>query len=414
MKRPLPLLLALTLLLSSNAALASLTIAGRTVLTDEFSFTLGGSVYCLPCPVTDLMNDGWVSSLSEIGGYAPGMGSLYDGLSRDGANIDVQLANYSTGVRAVEELSVKRIEVSASSGVSFALGNGITPGMSVREVLDAIGASIGANEDDYFIAAITLDDNTELLTADDTHFAYSYELSLSDDVLRLSGPSMNIGENSIELHFDGPVVDENSRLERIVLDCTMPTAADLAHTATIDETRPELYGRYSAPASLGGDLHSMTFAIDGVPFGFPAPMSELGALPIDESIIVPGQGEIAIDIADWDVSISVANPLGNGTPVRNGFLQALSIYSGNTNITLPGGLKIGSSEQELLAFMPVLSQAGSDPVTQGDMTVRANRFDGYSSYYLQYGSDFVYAQISIQCIDGVISCIDLLDNTWIY
>lgn len=128
----------------------------------------------------------------------------------------------------------------------------------------------------------------------------------------------------------------------------------------IDDTVPQSVLDYKAPEALSDDLTDMQFALDGNVYALPCPVSVFMdngfELVEDNSQMEYGAGDVGYIEFRYDnqkVRCMVRNYEDYATVAQNCFVVNFksSEYSPTLDVELPGGIKLGTTEAELLAAL---------------------------------------------------------------
>ena len=170
---------------------------------------------------------------------------------------------------------------------------------------------------------------------------------------------------------------------------------------------PESVKNYVAPESLGEDILSMNFELDGHLYTLPCPVSELVAngftvdMENENTVkeVASGWFEWAVlDYNGQEYGLHVHNYSPNATTPDNCFVTRIELSSDMDifEIVLPGNIKKGMPESELLEVLAAY-----------EYEVESSS-SSYKSYRIYGKHDSDYCFIGVE--DGVV-CSVLLKNT---
>ena len=179
-----------------------------------------------------------------------------------------------------------------------------------------------------------------------------------------------------------------------------------------------------APDMTGKDLGSFYYAIDGQEYHFPTSVRDLaaGALPIDPKAelrydILPDaeKGGLFNELANTEYyffqtniymeMVGVTNLTGRRTTVEEGIITTLIDLEGeDVELTLPGGIHIGSPEEDIARAFPEfagMSLDGYAAFRGNELLYACNvRDDGCNGYVLICNDAPYYSALSLICENG--------------
>ncbi|MBE6778421.1 MAG: toll/interleukin-1 receptor domain-containing protein [Ruminococcaceae bacterium] len=137
----------LVVFLGSSSAASSGTMPEGLQLSASLSdhtFRLEGTVYKLPLPYQDLLDQGWAISSDDLNGLTndsplESMEPVMINLERQGKNLQVVLYNESSGQKTVRESTVGAIVATKSENIDFCIAQGISFNATKEELIKAFG-----------------------------------------------------------------------------------------------------------------------------------------------------------------------------------------------------------------------------------------------------------------------------------
>lgn len=287
----------------------------------DCTFKLEGEIYKLPCSLADFTSNGWAISSS---GYSTD--KLINGLSVDafsisknGKKINIGIANRSGNKARLEDCPVISVSATNGYGAEFEIAKGITLSSTLDEIINAFGTPYSRDESTHY--------ETALFASDDE---YSYaEFTVYDED--------NSDETTIELacyRFEDTVTTETN-------------------TAL-----PEYLSQYTTPDTLGNDLYSGNFKLEGDIYSIPAPVKAfldngwaISSAP--KYVVAGGEDKIKISKNGATIEVSVINFGDYQTLPENCVVTNLPVYNyDNAKIELPAGITHGMTEAELDSRVP--------------------------------------------------------------
>ena len=175
------------------------------------------------------------------------------------------------------------------------------------------------------------------------------------------------------------------------------------------------------------DIGAFTYELNGHRYQFPTQVRDLSPedLMLDRSLTLPYDFLSDADMAGekWTELVNtqcyyfenslykemagVTNMNGYPSPITEGILTALMDTQGTyVDITLPGGVKVGSPEQDILKGFPEFSSMSMDGIARfrgNELLYACNiRDDGCSGYALIRNDAPFYSAVTMICENGVI------------
>lgn len=306
----------------STASTEESTPAPITMSDDPYdaTFTLDGDVFKLPCSLDDFTSKGWAISQS---GYSAE--KLINGLSTDsfkvsknGKTVTLDVANRSGNKTPLSECPVIMIAVYADDGASIELAKGITLDSTKAEISAAYGTPYSIESKD----------------------SYDEILYVSDDEYTLIG---------FEVYADTP--------EDNLIELACYRFDDVISTETNKEL-PEYISEYSSPESIGNDLYSGNFSLEGAIYRLPAPVKAFldngwTVYSAPAYVVSGGEEKIVLAKGEATVEVNITNFADYQTTPENCVVINLMVYdTDKANIELPNGITLGMTESELDARVP--------------------------------------------------------------
>ena len=224
------------------------------------------------------------------------------------------------------------------------------------------------------------------------------------------GPDVPETDGQIVQETDGPIIEETDG--RIIEETDAPPM-------------PE-------QIAATGDIGTFQYALNGHTYQFPTRVADLAPedLALNRSLTLPYDFSSDADMAGgrWTETVNtqyyyfenslfkemagVTNMEGYPVPLSDGVVTALIDTQGDyINITLPGDVKVGSAESEILrgfpefATMPMDGTAAfrTDANGHEELLYACNvRDDGCNGYVLIRNDDPFYSAVSMICENGII------------
>lgn len=204
----------------------------------DYTFTLNGVVYQLPCDLSAFTDAGWTISSSGYSNETAIPGADYDSfrMSNNGQDIYLSVYNYSGNTRQLAECPVGAIECSLGDGPDFFIAKGLTPAATVEEITAALGSP-----------------NERYNGSDYTSISYK-------------DPSDEYNGVAFFCYTD----EAHAEYSSITLRHFVKLSSDATETSAV---YPDYLNDYVAPTELGTDLTSGIISIDGDLYRLPAPVS---------------------------------------------------------------------------------------------------------------------------------------------
>lgn len=346
------------------------TVNTPSELSDDlysFQVSVEGTVYQFPMWASDFAALGWTFDGTADGTLASYEYTVAESWVKDDVEVYTTLANMTMNTLAYEDAAVAGIEFSKwnleNCDWEIILPKGIQYGVSTR---DDIIAAYGEPSYEY---------------DGDMYYNMSYEYDTYQEI-------------DLYVYKDTGVLQEIEIRNMIELE---------GGDNSVDPTVPEAVKNYKEPTELGDDLYVYNIEIEGNLYTLPCPVSALleNGFTIKESasemeIGAGSYGWIELVYNNQSYTCYVDNYADYATIAENCFLTSFESdeYYANFDVTIPGDIKRGDTEKELL---DVIKDFNYEEETSGDYT--------YYSIYKpgdEYGSAF-----DIRVKDGVIVGIEV-------
>lgn len=346
------------------------TVNTPSELSDDiysFQVSIDGTVYQFPMWASDFAALGWEFDGTPDGTLASYEYTVAETWVKDGVEVYTNLANLTMNTLAYEDAMVAGIEFDKwnmeDCDWEIILPKGVQYGVSTR---DDIIAAWGDPTSEY---------------DGDMYYNLTYEYDTYQEI-------------DLYVYKESGVLEDIEIRNMIELE---------GGDNTVDPTVPEAVKNYQAPTELGDDLYVYNIEIEGNLYTLPFPVSALldNGFTIKESgsdmeIGAGSYGWVELVYNNQSFSCIVDNYADYATIAENCFVTSFESdeYFSDFDVTIPGGLKRGDSENTLL---DVIKNFNYDVETSGDYT--------YYSIYKpddEYGSSF-----DIRVKEGVIVGIEV-------
>lgn len=302
-------------------------VQAPTDLSDDiysFQISIDGTIYQLPMWYEDFVALGWectedlTTKLSSNQYYPTAV------FTKDGVKFYVGLANLSMNTVTLDKAMVYSIQLQdyylKDSDWEFILPKGITRGISTK---DDIVAAYGEPSDEY--------DATN-------YYKLTYEYDTYQEViLYVSKETNTLYEIEIENMIELEGADNS-----------------------INPEVPELVNNYVAPEALSESLYDFTIDLEGVLYELPCPLSLFldNGFTINEKnsemeVASGDSGWVELKYKNMTYRTLVKNYAEYATIVQNCFVTTIktSEFDPKFDLTIPGNIKRGDSEDDLLAVI---------------------------------------------------------------
>ena len=337
----------------------------------DYTFTLDGIVYQLPCAFSAFTDAGWTISSSGYSTKTTISGEDYDSfrMSNNGHNIYISVYNYSGNTRQLADCPVGGIECKLGDGPDFFIAKGLTPAATVEEITAAFGSP-----------------NERYSGSDYTSISYN-------------DPSNEYNGVAFFCYTDEAYAEYSS----ITLRNFVKLSSDATETSAV---YPDYLNDYVAPTELGTDLTSGIISIDGDLYQLPAPVSAFldngwSFTKLPGYVVAGGYGYVDMERNGLELSVRVMNFSDFQTRPENCAVYSVSFSDYDDQLLqLPLDLTIGST----------LTQV------QSAVTDQFTVYEGYG------GTDFTYSEytserdftlsISVSADTGTVDWIVIQAWTW--
>lgn len=330
----------------------------------DFQISINGEVLQFPMWYEDFAVLGWeyagdpADTLDAMSYYS------YTEFAKEGLELNFVVYNYGINAMPITECLVCGVSMDEWSmdetDAQIVLPGGITYGTSTLADLDA---AYGMPKDSYegtYYTEYTYQDG------DDYYCQIRLEVSAETGVLS----SIDI-QNLIELEG-------------------ISEEANLFH----DEV-PVMVTNYVAPTAMSDNLQDYTVTIGDVLLAVPAPLNVLledGWVIDDETEVIPGRWSeyLYLEKGQQRLSVSVINTHDNAVAVGNTMIYDIEVssYYAPENAVFAAGMKLGISEEDLLAALE-------------GYTYESNDYDTSRVYNLELEGDY-NTSYSIWIREGVV------------
>lgn len=343
------------------------TVSAKDV-GEFYQFRLDGVEYQLPCPLSEFEENGWMFEReADAEKKIPGMTIQSCNLIKEedsSEKISVQILNNS-GNAAYAELCQAagiRVERGSLSALSlFETIDGISLSDSYEEVKNVYGEPKEYWEESG-IAEYSFRESPDEMILEDQ----AYKALENSDVLKIK-----IGE------------DESS-LESI----DMAYYKEAEDMTEISE-RPEYLGVYTRPETLGDEILTFTFELDGVFYQMPAPVSEFSdnGWLCGQSASIPGLNKVITHIQKTEgehLIVTIVNDSENLVATEDAYLSKIKVTredaEDGVSFLLAGGITVDSSMEEVFEKVPAWEDMNpGDEVEKDDIVYLCV---GEGCYYL--------------------------------
>ncbi|MBQ6887241.1 MAG: hypothetical protein IJN54_06995 [Lachnospiraceae bacterium] len=287
----------------------------------SFQVSINGTVYQFPMWYSDFENLGWTYDGDNTQTLTSNQYSLSEVWEKDGFSVYTQLANLSMNTVPYSKCMISEItfddyhledcdwEIILPKGIQYGVSNA-----------DDIKAAYGEPTRDY---------------DGDLYYNMTYEYDIYQEI-------------------DLYVYKETNTLDKIeIRNMIELEGAD----NSVDPTVPDVVKNYQAPSSLGDDYYSHNVELEGNLYTLPCPVSEFIAngFTINESnsdteVGSDSHGWIELRYNNQTLRAMIYNYADYATVTENCFVTEVECndYDAKFALTLPGNIKIGSSEDDVL------------------------------------------------------------------
>ncbi|MCD7745801.1 MAG: hypothetical protein LUI13_11090 [Lachnospiraceae bacterium] len=290
----------------------------------DYQITIAGEVYALPMMYEEFVSYGWSLQDETEDTLEPYSYSFYS-FQKDDMMVTAYVLNLGINTMPIEECIVAGISIDdyywSDLEETVELPCGIVLGEST---LEDIEAAYGTPTDTY--------EGTQ-------YTQYTYEEDYNQEI-------------ELQVFLESGVL-EDIRMENFV----EPEGFDEGEMST--ET-PQSVLAYTKPESLSSDLSAYEIEIDGDCYELPVPVSvlledgwEIDADDSDSVIVAQYFGWVTLRKNNQSFSAIVTNDEDYATTPENCWLEELATggYTLDMDGALPGGVRIGITEEEFLAIL---------------------------------------------------------------
>lgn len=371
------------------------TVETREEVDTIYQFTLDGVLYTLPCDLSVFLENGWnFQDPQYTDEVIPGLTiqpCQFEKEGEDGNSMILNLLNASGNAATAVQCRVTGIEIDGEIGSSvFETANGISLGDQKEEVLQTYGET---GEDG------------------DTQLEYEFGSGLEDTQQPSGFHFFFEGFNTDSLTVE---LDENNTVSSIEMNYYKMFEEDNTEVSA----RPDYLNSYSAPDALGEEIGGFSFELEGNLYTLPAPVSAF----TENGWAFPGTSETVgglnqkftsmqkTDETEKSLSVEIKNDSENLVSLTDSYLSQITIYESNTaqgiEFTLPGGITMQSSEEDLLAAVPQWNDLQDSQILEDGVYYYVGT-SGTTTAYQLWNEDETKG-ISITVEDGKIQWIEII------
>lgn len=345
---------------------SSLTSSGLSDDIYDYQVSIDGVVYQLPMWASDFAALGW----EYQGDYEKSLyydAYEYDYWTKDGMEIWTEITNFSINSTPLKDCLITDIEIdeySLPEGQECEFANGIKLNVSTQEDIIAAYGEPTEIYDGYYT----------YLTYSDEDWVKEIEFAVDDNIL-ISVDMLN------EFELDG-------------------------FDNTFYDERPSFIDDYKAPTEMGSELFDAILQLDGEYYSLPCPVQEFldNGFEFDyyyyeyDDFICSGD-YIYCDLKYGDkvLDVTIRNFSEYATAKENCYVVGITDVSNDSNdwnMEIFGGLKNGSTEDELLAVIGELDYNLYEGTDYNSYTIYADEWEYTNSLYFMT-RDGIIEQISI-------------------
>ncbi len=346
------------------------------VMSDElfdFTFTLEGVVYQLPCKYETLTKNGWTISSSGYNSETKIEGNSYDSfyMAKDGRKVTVYAYNMSGNVKAIKDCKIGGIECDGYNEVDFTVAKGVTVKSSVDEIKNAFGVPGYSNSGSDYQSM--------------TYYAVK-----------------DSSYNSVKFY-----VSNDSKYSSISMKNFVESDDDKTTTNT---EKPAYLNEYKKPSSMGADLKSPVVKVEGDLYQLPAPVSEFlgnGWKVIQQSgdVVAGGTDSIRVEKGGKKLDLYIVNYSEYQTTVEN--CAVYKVYVDNYGDTK---VSIGSEGKSITIGT---AKADVEAIITDDFDYYEGSYS-HSYSYSEYKERDFSVSINVDKETGKVSTISISCKTWKY
>lgn len=337
----------------------------------DFTFTLDGVIYQLPCLYSDFTDNGWTISSTGMSENTVLTANTYEyvNMAKAGNGITVYFINMSGNEKELKDCKIGGIEVERNdlndAGL-FVCAKGITTESTKDEVTAAYGSGNTTN---------TYDDYTSI----------DYEK---------------------EFYIDAYFVcyHEETKYNLIRLRNFVADEDDVTETST---QVPDYLAQYIAPTELGDDLTVSKLQLEGDLYSLPAPLSAFldkgwTITQKPDSVSAGNTESIRIERNGVKVYVSILNLASYQTLPENCAVYSVNVSDyENISLVLPGAITFSSTKQDV-----------ENAISQDFDYYEGTSSDAYS--YSEYRDIDLNISVNVSKETGLVSRLSTSCRTWSY
>ena len=365
---------------NTEAASQETAASEDSALSDDlysFELLLDGELYQFPMSYEEFTAKGWTYKDDDTIEIKPNSYSPSERFTKGSLEIYASVINLGINTLPLSECTVGGISMDEwqykdAPETTLELPGGITYGIST---LEDITAAYGPASDTY---------EGDLYTKLEYEYDYyqDWELYVSTETGLLN-----------EVDVRNFVADE---------EANSSAAAEVS-----DEPTPEVLA-YEAPTELGDDPGTFTVDYAGDLYQLPAPVSffEEKGWTIKREVsdsIIPGRsfGWVSMLKDNQELKVIARNYNDNATVIDNCFVTTVkaNVYGPELSLTLPGGITMGMTEEELTAVLESIS-----------LEQDVEESDSFTYYNLIKEASRSTIQIIVKKEDGVVTGMEVQND----
>ncbi len=327
------------------------------------------------------------------------------GMKKDGKSCKITIVNYSEDVDTVANSYIVGITVKADSGLSFETADGADFTKTKAEIIKIYGepAYYDASSDKdlvYDFAEIaSLAENPNQMSGIKSVFSHS----IGDDEMtfKYTDDNNNTSDSMTAISMEYWIEPEETSSTSTTAKKSETTTAKSAETTTAASTDTE----------LGTDVYAGVIQLNDVVYTFPIKVSDLIAngYEFEETGNIPGGRTSEYSTVYYNNLeagyMYYSNPNKSATPIEDCLVY--QVNSENGTLVLPGGIKVGSTFDDVKKAYPEV-----DGMEDGDNTKKGENRVSFShsndNYYIDfsYGYEY-YVDITVDASREVVSKISV-------
>lgn len=324
---------------------------------DEYTFTLEGDTYTLPCQLQEFLSNNWISFDETVEETLQGGETGYIHLLKNEHFITVAVVNFSAENKMVGDCYVATVGAAGDTDIKTA--DGISLEMPIDKIKEAMGTEY-------------------LVTEEDTELTYVY--GETAELVKNGAISLEtIGSNFKECTFD-----DEGKLHLLVLgNYTVPEEFE-EDIETLKKASGEPEVIESEETELGTDLLSGKIEIEGEVYQFPISVKDMEKngwkFEHDGDIAAGAYNErVKAFYEGSDMGeFSVDNNSGQDASVSECDINNFYSFMSLCEFAIPGDIKPGSTWQELVDVCPEIGN-----ISESNNTI----YDEQSGITIYYEDD---------------------------